>query len=74
MKRTFQELTIKDPFMFSAVMSDEKQCRTLLSIILKMKILHVTIITEKTLVYHPEYRGVRLDVLPLKMEPNVAST
>lgn len=32
MKRTLQELTIKDPFMFAATMSDEAQCRTLLSI------------------------------------------
>lgn len=32
MKRTLQELTIKDPFMFAATMSDEAQCRTLLLI------------------------------------------
>ena len=66
MKRTFQELTIKDPFMFAATMSDEEQCRTLLSIILEMEILHVSVITEKTLVYHPEYRGVRLDVFAIE--------
>ena len=66
MKRTFQELTIKDPFMFAATMSDEAQCRTLLSLILEMEILHVTVITEKTLAYHPEYRGVRLDVFAVE--------
>ncbi len=66
MKRTFQELTIKDPFMFAATMSDDEQCRTLLSLILEMEILHVTVITEKTLVYHPEYRGVRLDVFAIE--------
>ena len=26
MKKSFQELTIKDPFMFAATMSDEEQC------------------------------------------------
>ena len=66
MKRTFQELTIKDPFMFAATMSDEEQCRTLLSIILEMEILHVSVITEKTIAYHPEYHGVRLDVLAIE--------
>lgn len=66
MKRTLQELTIKDPFMFAATMSDEAQCRTLLSIILKMEILDVSVITEKTIAYHPEYHGVRLDVLAIE--------
>ncbi len=66
MKKTFQELTIKDPFMFAAIMSDEEQCRTLLSIILEMEILHVSVITEKTIAYHPEYRGVRLDVFAIE--------
>ena len=66
MKRTLQELTIKDPFMFAAAMSDEAQCRTLLSIILKMEILDVSVITEKTIAYHPEYHGVRLDVLAIE--------
>ena len=66
MKKSFQELTIKDPFMFAATMSDEEQCRRLLSIVLKMDILQVSVNTEKTLSYHPEYHGVRLDVLAIE--------
>ena len=63
MRRNFQDLTIKDAFMFAAVMSDENQCRKLLEIVLETKILHVTVITEKTMSYHPDYHGVRLDVV-----------
>ena len=66
MKKTLQDLTIKDPFMFAAAMSDEEQCRTLLSIILQREILQVTVNTEKTIAYHPEYHGVRLDVLAIE--------
>ena len=66
MKRTLQDLTIKDPFMFAAVMSDENQCKSLLSLVLEMEILHVTVVTEKTLAYHPEYHGVRLDVFAVE--------
>ena len=66
MKKTLQELTIKDPFMFAAIMSDEEQCKKFLSLVLKKEILKVTIITEKTVVYHPEYHGIRLDVLAVE--------
>lgn len=49
MKKLFQELTLIDPFMFTAVMSNPEQCRALLEVILERKILKVTIITEKTI-------------------------
>ena len=63
MKRSLQELTIKDAFMFAAVMSDPKPCKIFLSMVLDMEILEVTVIAEKTLAYRPEYHGVRLEVL-----------
>lgn len=66
MKKTLQELTIKDPFMFAATMSDENRCKEFLSIVLEKEILEVTVITEKTIAYHPEYHGVRLDVLAIE--------
>src|SRR5699024_3173348 len=62
----FQKLTIKDSFMFAAVMSDEEQCRRLLEISLDMEILSVRVITEKTFSYHPDYHGVRLDVFAVE--------
>ena len=63
MSTNFKDLTIKDAFMFAAVMSDGEQCRRFLELVLERKILQVTVITEKTMSYHPEYHGVRLDVL-----------
>ena len=49
--------------MFAAVMSDPCSCRRLLEIVLEMPVLEVTVDTEKSMVYHPEYHGIRLDVL-----------
>lgn len=66
MKKTFQELTIKDPFMFAATMSDEEQCKAFLEIVLEMEIAQVSVITEKAIAYHPEYHGIRLDVLAVE--------
>ena len=63
MSKNFQDLTIKDAFMFAAVMSDEKQCQRFLELVLETKILAVSVIAEKSLEYRPDYHGVRLDVL-----------
>ena len=63
MKKKFQDMTIQDAFMFAAVMADPEKCRKLLTIILNVPILEVTVITEKTMAYHPEFHGVRLDVM-----------
>ena len=63
MRRRLSDLTIKDAFMFAAVMSDEKQCRRFLEIALEMKILEVHPIAEKSFSFNPDYRGIRLDVL-----------
>ena len=64
----FTALTIKDAFMFYAVMSDPKQCRKLLTMVLEMEILEVTVCGENVVAYHPDYRGVRLDVLAKEKE------
>lgn len=60
--KTLQELTIKDNFMFGAVMSDPDNCRRLLELILKFPIARVEVHCETSIKYHPEYRGIRLDV------------
>ena len=60
--KPLRELTIKDNFMFGAVMSDEENCRRLLELILQFPIHRVEVSKEKSLLYHPEYRGVRLDI------------
>ena len=62
MRKTLQELTLKSNFMFGAVMSDEANCKPLLEMILGFSIERIEISKEHSVIYHPEYRGVRLDV------------
>ena len=62
MKKQLKNLTIKDNFMFAAVMLDEENCKGFLERALQIKIDRVEVSTEKNIVYHPEYKGVRLDV------------
>lgn len=61
-RKTLQELTIKDNFMFGAVMCDEGRCHRFLEMALGFPIERVEISKEKCMVYHPQYKGVRLDV------------
>ena len=61
-RKTLKELTIKDNFMFGAVMCDENNCRRLLELVLGFPIERVEVSKEKSMIYHPEYKGVRLDV------------
>ncbi|WP_346697656.1 hypothetical protein [Catenibacillus scindens] len=63
MSKSFKDLTIKDAFMFAAVMVDPDQCRPFLEMVLGMDIVDLHVVTEKTMVYHPQYHGIRLDVL-----------
>ena len=62
-KKTFQELTIKDNFMFTAVMSDKENCRRLLSMALGFPVKVVSVDYEYSIMYNPDYKGIRLDVL-----------
>ena len=61
-RKTLQDLTIKDNFMFGAVMQVEENCRGFLEMVLGFPIERVVISTEKSIIYHPVYRGIRLDV------------
>ena len=60
--KKFKELTIKNNFMFGAVMCDENNCKELLEMVLQVPIERVEISKEKSIVYHPARKGVRLDV------------
>ena len=62
-KKTFQELTIKDNFMFTAVMSDKENCRRLLGMALGFPVKVVSVDYEYSIMYNPDYKGIRLDVL-----------
>lgn len=62
-RKKLQELTIKDNFMFGAVMLDEENCRRFLELVLGFPIEKVIVSREKSIVYHPEYKSVRLDIM-----------
>ena len=62
-QKNLQELTIKDNFMFGAVMLEEANCRGFLEMVLGIPIQSLSIDLEKSMVYHPEYKGIRLDVI-----------
>ena len=61
-RKTLQEQTIRDNFMFGAVMLEAENSRRLLELILEKEIEKVEVSAEKSIVYNPEYKGVRLDV------------
>ena len=62
MRKTLQELTISSAFLFGAVMTNPEHCKDLLERALEIKIARVEVSKEKSIVYNPEYKGVRLDV------------
>ena len=53
-KRTLQELTFKDNFLFAATLLDPENCRLVLERILEIPIERVEVSKEKSIVYHPE--------------------
>ena len=62
MSRTLQELTFKDNFLFAATMLESENCKLVLERILEREIERVEINAEKSIIFHPEYHGIRLDV------------
>ena len=60
-KKTLQELTFKDNFMFCAVLLDPINCKGVIERSIGTEIERVEVSKEKSIVYNPEYRGVRLD-------------
>ncbi len=60
-RKSLQELTIKHNFMFGAVMLDPEICRKAIERILGIPIDRVEVDREKSIVYHPKYKGVRFD-------------
>ena len=61
-QKRLQDLKIKDNFMFGAVMSIEENCIAFLEMVLGFPIEKVVVSKERSMIYHPEYRGVRLDI------------
>ena len=61
-KRCLSDLTIKNDFMFGAVMINPENCKEFLERALEIEIDRVDVSREKSMVYHPDYKGIRLDV------------
>ena len=60
-RKKLSELTLKDDFMFSAVMVNPKNCKPMLERILGINIASVEVDREKSMIYHPEYKGIPMD-------------
>ncbi|MBR1445120.1 MAG: Rpn family recombination-promoting nuclease/putative transposase, partial [Firmicutes bacterium] len=62
-KKSIEDLTIADDFMFGAVMSDPKLCKPLLEYILDIKIKQIEYPElQKIIDKRYESKGIRLDV------------
>ena len=61
--KKLNELTLKDNWMFGAVMIQDDNCKQFLERILGFHVESLTIDLEKSIVYHPEYKGIRMDVI-----------
>ena len=71
--KTLAELTIKNNFLFSAVMLDPENCRGLLEIILGIPIDRVIVSREQCLIYHPPVSYTHLDVYK-RQAKNISAT
>lgn len=60
--KKLKDLTIRDNFMFAAVMMDAGNCKHFLEMVLEIKIERIEISYEKSIIYNPEFKGIRLDV------------
>ena len=61
--RKLVNLTFKDAFLFCTTMCNETVCRGVLEQTLEVEIERIIIDKEKSIIYNPEYRGVRLDII-----------
>ena len=59
--KPIKDLVFKDNFMFAAVMMDEDIAKGVPERTLGIEISRVEVSYEKSIVYNPEYKGVRLD-------------
>lgn len=61
-RKKLKDLTIRDNFMFAAVMMQGDNCKHFLEMLLGIEIERIEISYEKSIIYNPECKGVRLDV------------
>lgn len=62
-RKTLKELTLKDNFMFAASMiAEPDNCAGVIERATGIPVDRVEVVTEKSILYHLEYKGIRLDV------------
>ena len=61
-QKKFQDLNLKDAFLFAAALSDEETCRLILEVILGRPITKVKVHAEHSLLFSSDFRSVRLDI------------
>ena len=54
-KKKLKDLTIRDNFMFAAVMMQGDNCKKFLEMLLGIEIERIEISYEKSIIYNPEY-------------------
>ena len=62
-KQKPKSLTFKDAFLFGVAMCNEEVCRGVPEQALEAEIEQIFIDKEKCIIYNPEYRGIRLDII-----------
>ncbi len=61
-EKKFEDLNLKDAFLFSAALQNPETCRLVLELILDRPVEMVNVRTEHALLYSSDFRSVRLDV------------
>ena len=61
-KKTLEELSLHDDFMFGAVMVDPENCRCFLERVLEIEIERVEVSIERSFIFSPESKSIRMDV------------
>ena len=61
-RKPFKELDLSNSFLFAAALEDEEICRLVLEIILGKPVGTVKVKPERTILFHSDYRCVRLDI------------
>ena len=72
-RRKFQDLTIRDNFMFAAVMMHKDICKKFLEMLLGIKIREVAISYEKCLIYNPENNTETEDAYVKELQQSIHS-
>lgn len=61
-KKTFQELDLSNAFLFAAALEDQETCGLVIELILGKPVAKLKVKAEHSILYHSDFRSIRLDV------------